>query len=78
MLRSSSSWGDARSVGRRDGWLVIEDRAHPYNGGESHMILVGLVRDQAALHGLLARIRGVGFELIEVGHLIPHHGLNER
>jgi hypothetical protein len=32
-------------------------------------ILRGIVDDQAALHGLLARIQGLGLELVEVRRL---------
>jgi hypothetical protein len=34
-------------------------------------VLVGPVADQAALHGLLAKIRDLGLELLEVRRLDP-------
>jgi hypothetical protein len=38
----------------------------------SDTLLSGVVQDQAALHGLLERIRDLGLELVEV-HQVPDH-----
>jgi hypothetical protein len=37
-------------------------------------VLHGPVRDQAELHGLLRRLEGLGFELVEVRRLPPSRG----
>jgi hypothetical protein len=35
-------------------------------GGEEDTVIAGVVRDQAALHGLLARVRDLGLTLVSV------------
>ncbi len=42
--------------------------------GTVFTILTGLVQDQGALHGLLARVRDLGLPLFEVHRLATWHG----
>lgn len=37
---------------------------------EVHTVLTGLFADQAALHGLLHRLRGYGLDVVEVRRLV--------
>ena len=37
-------------------------------------LIHGPVADQAALHGLLAKVRDLGLPLISVNHVQPEHG----
>ena len=48
----------------------------PQEGGET--LLIGPIRDQAALHGLLVKIRDMGLSLLSVERVNrPHPGLKE-
>ena len=38
---------------------------------EADTVVVGTIQDQAALHGLLARIRDLGLELLDVHQVTP-------
>ena len=49
-----------------DGWSLTND-----NGGTT--VISGLVLDQAALHGLLQKVRDIGLPLISVQQTDPHH-----
>ena len=42
------------------------------DGGET--ILRGPLSDQAALHGLLAKVRDLGLELLAVNRIMPEQG----
>ena len=53
------------------GWLSSLDLTYSADG---HTILIGDVADQAALHGLLARIRDLGVPLLLVARLRPAEG----
>jgi hypothetical protein len=52
-------------------WLVNFELTHTVAG---HTILNGEVADQAALHGLLARIRDLGIPILLVERLHPAAG----
>ena len=41
-------------------------------GEDGDTLLTGPVADQAALHGLLKRVRDLGMPLLSVNHLIVH------
>jgi hypothetical protein len=43
------------------------------HGSDGTTIIYGPVADQAALHGLLQKIRDLGLPLISVNHLAPGH-----
>ncbi len=45
-----------------DGWRIVNEE-----NGEA--LLIGPIADQAALHGLLTRIRDLGLPLIEVSRI---------
>jgi hypothetical protein len=49
---------------RFDGWTVSHDE-------DGTTLLVGHVRDQAALHGLLSRVRDLGLTLLTVACIEP-------
>jgi hypothetical protein len=53
---------DTRWASRFDGFVIS------YRG-DGTTLLVGSVPDQAALHGLLARVRDLGLTLLAVAHL---------
>ena len=46
------------------------------SGGSDETILTGPVIDQAALHGILNRIRDLGLELISVQRCVPQDTQN--
>ena len=52
-------------------WLGNLELAHTPAG---HTVLTGDVADQAALHGLLARIRDLGLPILLVARLHPAEG----
>ena len=52
-------------------WLGNLELTHTTTG---HTILVGDLADQAALHGLLARIRDLGLPILLVARLQPADG----
>ena len=53
-------------------WLSNFELSHTPDG---HTILNGEVADQAALHGLLARIRDLGLPILLVARLHPTEGI---
>jgi hypothetical protein len=67
-----SSWYAVRLQGRLDRrWSVWFDGLTLTAGDDGTTTLRGPVVDQAALHGLLARLRDLGLPLISVTQLEP-------
>ena len=54
-------------------WAAWFDGLTITHGSDGTTIIHGLVADQAALHGLLQKIRDLGLPLISVNHLAPGH-----
>jgi hypothetical protein len=54
-------------------WASWFDGLTLTHGGDGTTIIHGLVTDQAALHGLLQKIRDLGLPLISVNHVGPDH-----
>jgi hypothetical protein len=53
--------------GELDGhWSVWFDGLRITNQGNGNAIIAGLITDQAALHGILVRIRDLGLPLVSV------------
>jgi hypothetical protein len=50
-------------------WAAWFDGLTISNGEQGEATLVGLVRDQAALHGLLTKIRDLGLPLLSVNRV---------
>jgi hypothetical protein len=44
-----------------------------HNEANGDAVLVGLIADQAALHGVLAKIRDLGLPLLAVLRIEPNH-----
>ena len=57
---------DARWAGWFDGLALT-------HGSDGTTIIDGPVADQAALHGLLQKVRDLGLPLISVNHITPGH-----
>jgi len=51
------------------GWEACFDTMALRYEADGEMLLVGTLTDQAALHGVLARIRDLGLTLISVNHI---------
>jgi hypothetical protein len=58
------------------GWARWFDGLVVANQSDGKAVLVGRVGDQAALHGVLAKIRDLGLPLVAVQR-IDHHGARE-
>ena len=54
-------------------WAAWFDGLTLTHGSDGTTIIDGPVADQAALHGLLQKIRDLGLPLISVNHLAPGH-----
>jgi hypothetical protein len=54
-------------------WAAWFDGLTLTHGSDGTTIIHGAVADQAALHGLLQKIRDLGLPLISVNHLDPGH-----
>jgi hypothetical protein len=54
-------------------WAAWFDGLTLTHGSDGTTIIYGPVADQAALHGLLQKIRDLGLPLISVNHVAPGH-----
>ena len=54
-------------------WAAWFDGLTLTHGSDGTTIIHGPVADQAALHGLLQKIRDLGLPLISVNHVAPGH-----
>ena len=54
-------------------WAAWFDGLGIAHGSDGTTIIHGPVADQAALHGLLQKIRDLGLPLISVNHVAPGH-----
>lgn len=54
-------------------WAAWFDGLTITHGSDGTTIIHGPVADQAALHGLLQKIRDLGLPLISVNHIAPGH-----
>ena len=54
-------------------WAAWFDGLTLTGGGDGITTIAGPVADQAALHGLLQKIRDLGLPLISVNHAAPGH-----
>ncbi len=59
-------------------WAAWFDGLSLINESDGTTILHGLVADQAALHGLLQKVRDAGLPLVSVTQLEHDHPLHER
>jgi hypothetical protein len=53
------------------GWSAWFDGLQVTSDERGHTTIAGQVTDQAALHGLLAKVRDLGLELLEVRRTDP-------
>jgi hypothetical protein len=53
------------------GWSVWFDGLQVSSDDRGHTTIAGPIVDQAALHGLLAKVRDLGLELLEVRRTDP-------
>ena len=67
-------WYEIRVKGHLDTrWAAWFDGLTVAHGSDGTTIIHGPVADQAALHGLLQKIRDLGLPLISVNHVAPGH-----
>jgi hypothetical protein len=60
-------WYEIRVRGQLDGrWSAWFDGLAVTDGADGEAVLTGPVADQAALHGLLAKVRDLGLPLVAV------------
>jgi hypothetical protein len=70
----SAGWYEIRVQGHLDArWAAWFDGLTLTHGGDGTTVIHGPVADQAALHGLLHKIRDLGLPLISVNHVAPGH-----
>ncbi len=68
-------WYEIRLEGRlEDRWAAWFDGMTLTRTPAGVSVLAGHVVDQAALHGLLARLRDLGLPLISVARVVPPEG----
>jgi hypothetical protein len=53
------------------GWSAWFDGLQVTSDDRGHTTIAGSITDQAALHGLLAKVRDLGLELLEVRRTDP-------
>lgn len=69
---NESGWYEIRLRGRLDPRRSVWfDGLTLTPDSDGTTVLCGLVTDQAALHGLLARVRDLGLPLVSVTHVEP-------
>ncbi len=82
MSRTPASSGKRQQAGRYEiriegrleaRWAAWFDGLNLTYDGDGITIVEGPVVDQAALHGLLQKVRDVGLPLVSVTRLDPHH-----
>lgn len=74
---SSATQYEIRIQGRLDPrWTAHFDALSMHHDADGTTVLSGLVTDQAALHGLLSRIRDLALPLIAVTQVDPTHERN--
>jgi hypothetical protein len=67
-------WYEIRVKGHLDTrWAAWFDRLTLIRGSDGTTIIRGPVADQAALDGVLQKIRDLGLPLISVNHVAPGH-----
>ena len=59
--------------GLDDGWTAWFDGMQITNEPDGVTVITGPVADQAALHGLLAKVRDLGLELLSVQRISAEH-----
>ena len=70
-----SAWYEIRLQGRLDPrWATWFDGMTLTNRSDGTTVIHGLVADQAALHGLLQRLRDLGLPLLSVDRQTQHSG----
>ena len=75
----NSSWYEIRLQGRLDPrWSEWFDDLALTTGGDGTTTLRGPVADQAALHGLLHRLRDLGIPLISVTQVTPDSNTGDK
>ena len=72
--QQNAGWYEIRVKGHLDTrWAAWFDGLAIARGSDGITIIHGPVADQAALHGLLQKIRDLGLPLISVNHVAPGH-----
>jgi hypothetical protein len=67
---------EIRLEGRLDArWATWFDNLSLTNGSDGTTVLYGPVADQAALHGLLQKVRDLGLPLLTVNYVNPGRNL---
>jgi hypothetical protein len=64
--------------GLDEGWTAWFDGMEIANEPAGATVITGVVADQAALHGLLAKVRDLGLPLLSVERVGPEHREDER
>jgi hypothetical protein len=67
-----AEWYEIRIKGHLDSrWGAWFDGLSLQNDSDGTTVIAGLIADQAALHGLLQRVRDIGLPLVSVTSVIP-------